>query len=208
MAPVKKQQFLLNYQNARTQAMKLTNCQAGFAAAGIWPFDPSKGLLSRYIPQSTISIDIPRPITPPMPLAPQITVVTPYNRQLLAQAIQTVTSDATVDRTVRFFFHKVRKAIDTHSVELASSQRKITRLTSKLEASAKKHKRKQPVNPNSTFITLDDIQRNAVGPPVPRRAVVTPPDVIGTRIAPIEIDIKPLDPFQGVTSRLSSIRFG
>jgi len=207
LEPVKKQQFLLNYQEARTRAMKLTNCQAGFAAAGIVPFNPSKGLLSRFIVRSNTKRDIPRPSTPPTPLVVKSTIVTPYNRQLLSQVFTTVARSIPVDRTVRTLFTKSAKALDSHSFNNAAAQREISSLKSKLNAYKKKHKRKQPVNPNSAFITLDDIQRGAIGPPVLAQAITPPLRVVCTHTVPIEIDTQPLNPFQSVASRLSSIRF-
>lgn len=191
----------------RTRAMTLTNCQAGFAAARIWPCNPSKGLLWRCVPQSATVRDMQRPITPPAPAVIQNTVVTLYNRKLFEQAVTTVIRDTTVDRTVRTLFDKTAKALESHSFNNAAAQREIRSLKIKLDAYKKKHKRKQPVNPNLTFTTLEYIQRGAVGPPVPTQAITPPTSVAGTRNTPLEIDTKPVNPFQGVISRLSSIRF-
>ena len=205
MAAMKKAQFLLQYQDARTRAITLTNCAAGFSAAGIWPFNPSKGLQSRFVPCTVKTSYIKRPVTPPPATVNSDVVVTPYNRTLLSQAIDTVSRNVTVNRTVRTLFTKTRKVIDSHSVENAVAQRKITTLTKQLDIFKKKQKRRRAVNSNLLFVGLQDIQRTARAPITPATAFQPRSDVEGTRELPVEIDTTLLDPFLALTDRLRSI---
>ena len=154
MAAMKKAQFLLHYKQARTRAITLTNCAAGFSAGGIWPFNPSKGLNSRFIPVAVKKTYNTRAVTPPPAVVDADVVVTPYNRTLLRQAIRTVERGIKVDRATRTLFAKTQKAIDSHSVELAVAQRKVLTLITQLDTFKKKQKKKRAVNSNLLFVGL------------------------------------------------------
>jgi len=205
MAAMRKAQFLLHYREARTRAITLTNCESGFKAAGIWPFNPLKGLQSRFIPYAVKKSYNKRPSTPPPTIIDPDVVITPYNRTLFSQVITTVSRSITVDRTVRTLFAKTGKAIDSHSVDIAAAQRKILGLTKQLDTFKKKQKKKQAVNSNLLFVGLQDIERANRAPITPATTFQPQSEDVGTRQLPIVIDSNPVDPFMAIADRFRSI---
>lgn len=204
---VRKQQFLNNYRIARNCTMKLTNCMAGFKAAGIWPFNPSKGLLSSFVPKEPENSSQPRPTTPPNATIDPNVVITPYNRQQLSQAFKTVSRNITVDRTVRSLFTKTGKVLDGHAFDNAAAQYEINLLKRKLNVYRNKHKRQRPVNPNLTFVGLQDIQLAAIGPVARVSAAQPPVKAIGMPTNPVEIASDPIVSIQRATTALLGIRY-
>jgi len=65
---------------------------------------------------------------------------------------------------------KTSKALERQQFMTAQLEIKRKALQAFQDKERAKHKRKQPVNPNLSFITIGDIERNALGPAVPVRA--------------------------------------
>lgn len=154
IAVLKKAQFLLHYQEARTRAIILINYAAGFSAASIQPFNPLKSLGLRFIPSAVKKLYNKRAVTPPPTIIDLDVIIIPYNRALLLQAVNIVSRRVTIDRTVRTLFTKTRKAINSYSINIAAAQRKILALIKQLDTFKKKQKKKHAVNSNLLFISL------------------------------------------------------
>jgi len=65
---------------------------------------------------------------------------------------------------------KTSKALERQQFITAQLEIKRKTLQAFQDKERAKHKRKQPVNPNLSFITIGDIERNTLGPAVPLRA--------------------------------------
>jgi len=65
---------------------------------------------------------------------------------------------------------KASKALERQQFITAQLEIKREELQASQDKERAKYKRKQPVNPNLSFITIGDIERNALGPAVPIRA--------------------------------------
>jgi hypothetical protein len=195
-SPLKKQRFIEQWKIAREGAITPTNCASGFRAAGIEPWDPDKALNSRFV----IDVINKRPQTPPQTtstLTPDIwdSTMTPRTGRHLLQALSELSKDSRLDRTVRTLLTKSSKRLDKLIFDQAASYREIKVLRRKLNDLRGKRKRKQPTNPNKSFIDVNDIQVAAFGPPVrlapaiassvPSRPVAAPLDDASTPADPM-----------------------
>lgn len=193
MAAMNKAQLLLHYQEARARSIILTYCAAGYSAAGIWPFDPSKCMELRFIPSAIQESYIRRTSTPPPATIDSDVVFTPCNRALSSPAVTTVSHSITVDRTVRTLFAKTRKVIDSHSNEIPAVGRKIPALTKQVDTFKKKQKRERAVDSNLLLVGLKNLERATAVPITPAMAIQPHPE--GS-----------LDPFVALADRLCSIK--
>ncbi|KAK5074421.1 hypothetical protein LTR70_010234 [Exophiala xenobiotica] len=139
-------------------AINKRNCAAGFEAAGIEPYNPSKTLSSRFI----VNHDEQRPTTPVAAGSNQIAgpwdlIMTPATGPHITTALNYLSTSTELNRTIRTIFAKTGKALERSQFELADAQRELRLL------------RRKAVNPNKSFIALDDIEMGSHGPPVPAR---------------------------------------
>lgn len=173
-APVKKQRFIEQYEIARELAITTANCKSGFKAAGIWPWDPSKGVDSHFILPDANLPCLPRNSDrqQQIPSSPHA-YMTPRNGRQLLRTVRKVATSQSMDRTVRTLFRKTGKQLDRLAFELAESQATASSMTKKLDDIAAKRKQNRPVNPNLLFISREDVVLNHIGPPVPLLATTT-----------------------------------
>lgn len=173
LKPIKKARFIQQYSEARQHAMTIINCESGFRAAGIHPYNPRKGLDSRCIIPHPLS----RPQTPPLRLDtfnddPE-TLTTPHNRQHFVRALQTLSKSSPIDRNTRDFLMKASKTVEKQQVEIAQQLVKIQALQEFKDREKGKHKRQQPVDHNTGVVDRTAILLNACGPAIPLRDPAT-----------------------------------
>ena len=133
--------------------------------------------------------------------------MTPATGPHISSALYYLSTSTELDRTVRTVFAKTGKALERSQFELANAQRELRLLRRKVGDISKKHARKQAVNPNKSFIALDDIEMGSYGPPMPARpATATQANPEGVPIAQVAAS-RPLDPFGAVTTALQTIRY-
>lgn len=156
--PAKKANFLKLYNLARQKAITSHNCESGFKAAGINPFDPSKALNSRFIIAKTVQ----RQTTPPSTFDTSNQAydlrTTPRSHRDLHHAVKLVEKTTILPPNIRLVFTKTSKALDKQQFKIATAERELTTLRRKLDAIRSKSKRKRAVNPNKLFIDLNEIQ--------------------------------------------------
>ena len=130
---------------------------------------------------------------------------TPLNHRHIKQALTTLSKDNTLDRTARTLFAKTGKQLDKQQFELANALRELNILKRKLADIRAKSKRKQAVNPNKLFLSLNDIQMGSTGPAVPiltaTATLADPEEVLLTQ----DVATRPVDAFQAVITQLQSI---
>ena len=206
--PVKKVTFLLQYERARTHSITPSNCGAGFQAAGIYPWDPQKVLSSSWVLQPPPE----RPQTPPQP--PTIassrlwdSSKTPRGPQDVQNALYTLGRSIPLPREVRSVIQKTGKALARVNVEYAISQRQLRVSQSILDRQRAKRKKKEPLNPNKTFLALRDIEAGPI--PLQRPIsvdIVQQPSTTSTERPP-EASIVPVNQFLAITGQLQAIRY-
>lgn len=154
--PVKKQRFIHCYSLARVEALTPRVLRAGWKAAGLFPWNPQKGLQSSQVKQLVQK----RAVTPPEQSTLQITWKTPKSSQQLHITVQTLRKSKEPDQTVRYIFDKAGKAIARLNAEQALSLHIIEAQEAKLHNlhSAKTRKR-ITVNPNTLFVNIDQIKK-------------------------------------------------
>lgn len=172
--PLKKAMFLKRYQNARERAITESNCKSGFKATGIVPFDPDKALNSRFV----LDLDKKqRPRTPDNQEIPQFAPwrpnTTPLNHRHIAQAVAMISRTTKLDRVVRNLFAKTGKRLAQRDLELAEAKREIIALKKELKQYRSRKKKRQPVNSNQRFQTLNDIKMGENGPQPPITTATT-----------------------------------
>jgi len=203
--PVTKHTFLKQYQEAREHSVTSSNCASGFQAAGIWPFNPSKGLNSRFLFERQKKT----PTTPPNRSTTTTTIPhhlkTPQNHREAADAFYTVSKTSTVDRTVRTLFQKQNRAFEQLQFKVAAQEVELKTLRATAGKYTTKHKRSQPVNPNKAFVDMIDIQLGSNGPSlrIEGAVITTAPSAVDQYIPAIAPAA--MDPFAAVIAQLQRI---
>ena len=183
---LKKARFIERYRRARVESITPSNCAAGFAAAGTYPWDPHKPMNSRFVLTTTSQ----RPHTPTEPRPTPVQqgwdlTITPLNHRHILEGLRTISRDGTASRKVRTLVLKSGKALQSKDVTIADQARRLKALNKKLDKLQAKRKKKQAVNLNQLFIDLQDIQMSSNGPPVPKiKATATPATEEATTTSP------------------------
>jgi 4-hydroxybenzoate polyprenyltransferase len=146
-SPLKKQNFVLAYNQAREAVLTPICVRNGWKTAGIVPFNPSKGLNSSQLRiQRKKTSD--RPKTPPdtninlsNPLDPLLN--TPRSHKDVQKAARKLERSGRMNRDQRTFFRKTSSLIERLNAQQAEQQATIARLSRELETfkSAKVKKR-------------------------------------------------------------------
>ena len=152
-APVKKERFITAYYHARERAITERVIRAGWATAGICPFN-----IDRVVNSSQIS---QRPITPPRQDQPQpaeIYLSTPHGPREVFVAQRQLHKDENLGRKTHQFLEKVGKALGAANIRATQLETENKRLNSQLEALKPQQPRKKVrVNPNERFAEIDTI---------------------------------------------------
>ena len=152
-APVKKERFITAYYHARERAITERVIRAGWATAGICPFN-----IDRVVNSSQIS---QRPITPPrqnQPQPAQSYLSTPHGPREVFVAQRQLHKDENLGRKTHQFLEKVGKALGAANIRATQLETENKRLNSQLEALKPQQPRKKVrVNPNERFAEIDTI---------------------------------------------------
>jgi hypothetical protein len=152
-APVKKERFITSYYYARERAITERVIRAGWATAGICPFNVDQVVNSSQVAQ--------RPVTPPRQNQPQPTksyLSTPHGPRDLFIAQRELHRNESVGRKTHQLFEKVGKALATANIRAAQLETENKRLYSQLEALKPQQPRKKVcVDPNQRFANVDTI---------------------------------------------------
>lgn len=157
-APVKKQRFLEYYQNARQSVLSTKNIAAGFKIAGIELYNPEKVLSSLFITKQPVNNEVQRPSSPIQLIAIPETQSTPTNRRQLYQAVSRLQASSPLDRDVRSLFQLTGRGFDRVLFQLATTKRQLSAYKRQVDYWRAKSKRKEPVDPNKTFVNIKDIR--------------------------------------------------
>ena len=84
--------------------------------------------------------------------------MTPTGPRDIARVLSTLARSHLIDRTIQTVITKTGKALDRSNFNYADTQRQLHLLQRRFNEIKAKSKKKQPVNPNKLFISLDDIQ--------------------------------------------------
>ena len=113
-APIKKLRFVEYYYKAREEGLTAHNIRQGWAAPGISPWDPRKVIRSSQLAANN---QVSRPATPKAchkrKVSTSEVLPTPQNKQEFLKAVQIVSSQATLLRSVRRLLFKTGKAFNT-----------------------------------------------------------------------------------------------
>lgn len=203
--PVKKQRFLEYYQRARTRSITPLNCASGFAAAGIEPWNPRRVLRSSFIMSDVIDSDKSSPSARKALTSKDKLISTPKSRKQLQKSVITLSSSANIDRSTRTLFTKAGVALDRMSFSLAIAQKKINVLERKYERIKAKSAKKASVNPNETFVNIEDIRRVSLSTRATSGASTIPVPQATISPTPGHDRSTSIDPFIAVSQRLSTI---
>ena len=166
-APVKQRRFVQCYQKARAETFNSRLLRSGWVAAGLYPWNPSKGLNSSQIHVTTNpsypAIPPPPPATPKRPRSdshrnPNMIFPTPKHPRDVCRSIQQLGSN--LNREQRTVLQKASKAIGKLAAEQALTKASNRQLRAQLEELQAKRKRKVAVDPNSQFTNIETIKQS------------------------------------------------
>lgn len=204
-APVKKQQFLNYYRDARDNALSLRNIRAGFRAAGIVPFNPQKILSSPFVLSDRNDPLPQRATSPDRAIISQQVIQTPKSRRDLYRAIMTIDAVTPLPRPVRDLLNKTGRTIDRLVFRTATTERQLTAYKRLADDWKAKSKKKAPVDPNSLFVNIENIKKKhdqQQEESAPTRGATTRSTAARTPQAATPASI---DPFQRLTEQFRSI---
>jgi DDE superfamily endonuclease/Tc5 transposase DNA-binding domain/helix-turn-helix, Psq domain len=159
--PIKRRKFIVLYAQARQERLTERTIRSGWKAAGLIPFDTSKGLHNRFVIQPPQTPRQPSQTTPPDASNQSLSVlqVTPCKPKQVFTALRVLSRNTRVAKPTATLLGKAAKAIGTLQARQASSDLQIASLTVQLEAArAPKRKRKVAVDLNKRFAQIDDIK--------------------------------------------------
>lgn len=151
-SPVKKQRFVTCYNLARKETFTPRLLRVGWKAAGIYPFEPSKGLNSSQVQASKL-----RPSTPPPQQETNPIFITPKSSRFIDQATKSIRKKSGEKQALYQALHKAGHAIDSLNASHVALEHRNTQLQSQLDQLTTKRRRKVPVNPNTQFANIDNI---------------------------------------------------
>jgi DDE superfamily endonuclease/Tc5 transposase DNA-binding domain/helix-turn-helix, Psq domain len=154
-APVKKRRFIECYNKARKVAFTDRNIRSGWKAAGVYPWNPEKGLSSSQVKTSSQQ----HPTTPPHPQLDDPLDTTPTRPHQVYLAVQDLNKRQGLSREERLFLGKAGKAIAMLNTEKAAAQATIQQqqtLIHELGFTGQKRKRVNH-DPTTKFARIDNI---------------------------------------------------
>ncbi|KAH0174500.1 hypothetical protein KCU67_g732, partial [Aureobasidium melanogenum] len=151
-SPIKKQRFVTCYNLARKETFTPRLLKTGWQAAGIYPFNPSKGLNSSQVQTSK-----PHQSTPPPHPEIHTLFTTPKSSRHIHQATSSLRKKAGEKQALYQVLHKAGHAIDTLNTNQVVLEHRNTQLQAQLDQIATKRRRRVPTNPNTQFANIDTI---------------------------------------------------
>ena len=167
---VGKREFLYCYQKARTTGLISKNIINGWKAAGLWPVNMAKPLMSGLLlkgivlqPGQTFRdlIYTPQALRVPLKLdsASKSIIWTPRKSRDLREQVYQSNLINQHTPTQRLLFQKVSKALDEKECQLASTTARIDALERQVEALKPQKRKRVETSPNSRFADIRRIQR-------------------------------------------------
>jgi hypothetical protein len=157
-APIKKRRFIQCYEQTREDVLTPRIIKCGWKAAGLVPYDPSKGMNSS---QLRIQTSTTRPQTPLQLSTSSDVLSTPQNRQDIRNAIQVLEKSQKLNRSTRSFLAKTGKTLDRLTAQQALQETTILKQETQLEVFRnKKTKKRIPIDPNSRFANIEQIKKS------------------------------------------------
>jgi hypothetical protein len=158
-SPIGKSIFLQCYLKARELGMTEKNIIAGWRAAGLWPRNMAKPLLSPLLltkpPQAIV--------TPEKPQTPQqnlpIEINTPSNSRGVKRLFSNLNYTQKLSPTSRLILRKIQKGIDKKNSQIIASETKINHLEQQLTDLRMKKRAKVIPNPNKSFVTVLEVEK-------------------------------------------------
>ena len=158
-APVKKVRFVKCYDRARSEIFVPRTLKSGLVAAGLFPWNPEKGMKSSQLRINPKKSTQSRPLTPPEPkTVTDLISTTPQNPQHIYEVIELLRKDHNLSRNERIALHKAGKAIGMKNVEKAAMEALIFKANSQLEAFQSRKTKKVIVDPNTRFADIEKIK--------------------------------------------------
>ncbi|KAK8050066.1 transposase [Apiospora phragmitis] len=166
-----------NSTKARSKALSGQNIRSGWRAAGLWPVNVAKPLLSPLLVGNTLYTTSDPARTEPngssrVLYTPRNTIrgsdviwSTPRKSVEFKEQVRLANLLEKNTAIQRQLFRKVRKAFDEKDVQVAILERQVEALQAQLEAARPRKRKKVDLSPNSRFATIEDIQHTqmAVG---------------------------------------------
>ncbi|KAI1001114.1 hypothetical protein K3495_g7082 [Podosphaera aphanis] len=157
-ASLKKQIFTNCYNDARHERLAVSQIQAGWRVAGLFPFNRQKGLRNRF----TLSTLKQRPTTPePTSSKRKLDEIHTARKPANVHAsLQNFRDKIELTRGTTLFMRKVTKSIGEFQAQLA--EKKIVNDDQALEIerlSASKKRKRISVNPNTQFSDIEVIKK-------------------------------------------------
>ena len=165
--PVGKRNFLKCYYKARLDALTARNIRSGWQAAGLWPTNSAKPLMSRLLLENSNNLeDKSKKRKAEEPLVDWNTeqsafkVPTPQKLEDVREEVYSISQlgKASVP-TARVLFRKVSKAVDQRDFVLAQQERRIQQLEARVQQLEPRKRRKVRTSPNSKFAGIEAIKR-------------------------------------------------
>jgi hypothetical protein len=172
-APVKKRRFVQAYQKARIETFTPRTLRAGWSAAGLFPWNPSKTLNSSQLHQispaesekepTSPTPTCPAPPTPSTPKRPRPVdnsdlLRTPKQPRDIYESVKSL---GPLTRDQRTVFQKAQKALGEATAQHATLHAKNRRLHLRIEELESKRKKKKVImDPNTVFANVESIKRS------------------------------------------------
>ncbi|TIA33351.1 hypothetical protein D6C78_07615 [Aureobasidium pullulans] len=150
--PIKKQRFVTCYNLALKKTFTPRLLRTGWQAAGLYPFNPSKGPNS-----SQVQAPKPRQSMPPPHQEINPIFTTPTSSRYIQQATKSIRKKAGEKQALYQALHKAGHAINSLDASHIALAHRNTQLQAQLDTIVTKKRRKVQVNPNTQFGNIDNI---------------------------------------------------
>jgi hypothetical protein len=151
-SPVKKQRFITCYNSARKETFTPRLLRVGWQAAGLYPYNPAKGLNSSQVQGSK-----PRQVTPPQRQESPPIFGTPKSSQHIHTTTQSIRKKQGEKQALYQCLHKAGHAIDQLNAKQIALQHRNAQLQAQIEGLAIKRRKKVPIDPNLQFATVETV---------------------------------------------------
>lgn len=168
-SPLGKRIFLECYLEARELGITKANVIAGWRAAGLWPINIARPLLSPLLLPKAPQ----RPVTPKKPLTPltsrYIDIVTPTNGRAVKRLFSSLERTQKTSPTYRLIKRKIQKGIDVQNSVKITSEIQIGHLQQQIDDFKPRRQKRVQQDPNKSFVTV--IECNGLSPDEARSAL-------------------------------------
>jgi 4-hydroxybenzoate polyprenyltransferase len=165
--PIGKRNFLRCYYKARLDGLTAKNIKSGWRAAGLWPVNSAKPLMSRLLLENSNNSKEQakkRKAEDPIPdwntSQSHFNVATPKKLKDIKQELLQISQlgKASIP-TARVLFRKVSKAWDQRDFVIAQHERRIKQLEARVTQLEPRKRRKVRTSPNSKFVGIEAIKK-------------------------------------------------